>query len=351
MVGSLLGNRVRRVEDPELINGRSTYVDDLRIPGTAHAVFVRSPLAHAHDHRPRHLRTPSAAAGVLAVHTAETLGTDSVPSFAQVHELVGPRAAGRRRGPLRRRPGRPGRGRDPGPGRRRGRAGRRRLRPARRRSSTWRRRWRRTRRCSSPRSGSNIAESVRAVHPADAGDVAGRRRRRGPGPDREPADRDRADRGQRDPGRPAPRRRHRADGVRRHPAPAPDPRPAGASYTGLAKDQVRVVAPHVGGAFGGKAGITYHHGAVVAAARALGRPVAWTETRSEAMLSMHGARPGAVRRAGVHPRRPDRGAAGPQRRRLRRVRRLRRLAGGRADAHHGPGALRDPAASTTPRSP
>ena len=49
-----------------------------------------------------------------------------------------------------------------------------------------------------------------------------------------------------------------------------------------------MVAPHVGGAFGGKAGIGYHHGAIVAAARALGRPVAWTETRSEAMLSMHG---------------------------------------------------------------
>ena len=47
MVGSILGNRVRRVEDPELIDGRSTYVDDLRIPGTTHAVFVRSPLAHA----------------------------------------------------------------------------------------------------------------------------------------------------------------------------------------------------------------------------------------------------------------------------------------------------------------
>jgi carbon-monoxide dehydrogenase large subunit len=59
-------------------------------------------------------------------------------------------------------------------------------------------------------------------------------------------------------------------------------------YTGLEKKDVRVVVPHVGGAFGGKAGIGYDHAAVIAAARHLGRPVAWSETRSEAMLSMQG---------------------------------------------------------------
>src|SRR6185369_9356182 len=88
MVGSILGNRVRRVEDPELIDGRSTYVDDLRIPGTAHAVFVRSPLPHATI---TNIGTWNAeqAPGVLAVHTAETLGREFVPSFAQIHEAVG----------------------------------------------------------------------------------------------------------------------------------------------------------------------------------------------------------------------------------------------------------------------
>ncbi|HET6937326.1 MAG TPA: xanthine dehydrogenase family protein molybdopterin-binding subunit, partial [Nocardioides sp.] len=88
MVGSILGNRVRRVEDPELIDGRSTYVDDLRIPGTAHAVFVRSPLPHATI---TNIDTWNAeqAPGVLAVHTAETLGREFVPSFAEIHEAVG----------------------------------------------------------------------------------------------------------------------------------------------------------------------------------------------------------------------------------------------------------------------
>jgi len=59
-----------------------------------------------------------------------------------------------------------------------------------------------------------------------------------------------------------------------------------AKFTGLEREQVRLVAPHVGGAFGGKAGAVTEHTAVVGAALRLGRPVAWIETRSEAMASM-----------------------------------------------------------------
>jgi carbon-monoxide dehydrogenase large subunit len=55
---------------------------------------------------------------------------------------------------------------------------------------------------------------------------------------------------------------------------------------GLAPEQVRVIAPHVGGGFGGKAGMIAEHTATVGAARALGRPVAWVETRSENLQSM-----------------------------------------------------------------
>jgi carbon-monoxide dehydrogenase large subunit len=61
-----------------------------------------------------------------------------------------------------------------------------------------------------------------------------------------------------------------------------------AAFAGLPPERVRLVAPHVGGAFGGKAGANGEHAAVVAAAQQLGRPVKWAETRSEAMLSMHG---------------------------------------------------------------
>jgi aerobic carbon-monoxide dehydrogenase large subunit len=58
---------------------------------------------------------------------------------------------------------------------------------------------------------------------------------------------------------------------------------------GVGPDQVRVIAPHVGGAFGGKAGMLAEHTATVGAARRLGRPVSWVETRSENLVSMpHG---------------------------------------------------------------
>src|SRR5438067_13255442 len=45
--GSLLGNAVRRLEDPALLTGRARYVDNLPIEGALHLAFVRSPVAHA----------------------------------------------------------------------------------------------------------------------------------------------------------------------------------------------------------------------------------------------------------------------------------------------------------------
>jgi len=41
------GQPVRRVEDARFLTGRGRFVDDLRTPGALHAVFVRSPHAHA----------------------------------------------------------------------------------------------------------------------------------------------------------------------------------------------------------------------------------------------------------------------------------------------------------------
>jgi carbon-monoxide dehydrogenase large subunit len=62
-----------------------------------------------------------------------------------------------------------------------------------------------------------------------------------------------------------------------------------ANLFGLETGKVRVIAPHVGGAFGGKAGMLAEHTVAVGVARALGRPVTWVETRSENLVSMpHG---------------------------------------------------------------
>jgi carbon-monoxide dehydrogenase large subunit len=41
------GRAMKRVEDPRLLKGIATYVDDLKLPSMLHAEFVRSPHAHA----------------------------------------------------------------------------------------------------------------------------------------------------------------------------------------------------------------------------------------------------------------------------------------------------------------
>jgi carbon-monoxide dehydrogenase large subunit len=61
-----------------------------------------------------------------------------------------------------------------------------------------------------------------------------------------------------------------------------------ARVLGLEAGRLRVIAPHVGGAFGGKAGIAAEHVVAIAAARLLNRPVAWVETRTENLMTMHG---------------------------------------------------------------
>jgi carbon-monoxide dehydrogenase large subunit len=62
-----------------------------------------------------------------------------------------------------------------------------------------------------------------------------------------------------------------------------------AGHLGLEPDQVRVVAPDVGGGFGGK-GVDVEDVLTAALARATGRSVRWTETRSEHMVAMHHGR-------------------------------------------------------------
>src|SRR5262249_24848699 len=47
MPNGYFGKALKRVEDPRLIKGIATYVDDLSMPGMLHAAFLRSPYAHA----------------------------------------------------------------------------------------------------------------------------------------------------------------------------------------------------------------------------------------------------------------------------------------------------------------
>src|SRR5919107_1743484 len=60
--------------------------------------------------------------------------------------------------------------------------------------------------------------------------------------------------------------------------------------TGIPEHKLRVIAPDVGGGFGGKLQVTPEEVLCTLAARKLGRPVKWTETRSESLLSAHHGR-------------------------------------------------------------
>ncbi len=74
----LVGQRVKRREDPRLIQGRATYVDDIKISGMQHLAFKRSDVPHG---RIRAIDTSAAEAmdGVEAVFTG-----------AQIAALVAP---------------------------------------------------------------------------------------------------------------------------------------------------------------------------------------------------------------------------------------------------------------------
>jgi carbon-monoxide dehydrogenase large subunit len=80
--GSILGNRVLRKEDPKFLTAGGDYADDLRDPrleGALQAVYVRSSAAHGTIVS---IDTTEAAAmpGVVAVHTAASLGLEPIPS-------------------------------------------------------------------------------------------------------------------------------------------------------------------------------------------------------------------------------------------------------------------------------
>ncbi|MFC5995782.1 xanthine dehydrogenase family protein molybdopterin-binding subunit [Pseudonocardia hispaniensis] len=70
-----VGQSVRRREDAALITGRATWTDNIALPGTLHMALVRSPLAHA---RILGIGTRAALAspGVVAVLTGEDLADD-----------------------------------------------------------------------------------------------------------------------------------------------------------------------------------------------------------------------------------------------------------------------------------
>ncbi|MBM3770507.1 MAG: xanthine dehydrogenase family protein molybdopterin-binding subunit [Acidimicrobiia bacterium] len=78
----LVGQRIKRREDPRLIQGRGTYVDDVKIVGMQHIAFKRSDIAHGRIRR-------------LDVSVAKALeGVEAVFTGAQLAELIRPMPIG-----------------------------------------------------------------------------------------------------------------------------------------------------------------------------------------------------------------------------------------------------------------
>ena len=288
MPGSILGNRVRRVEDPDLLTGRGTFVGNLRIPGMLQAAFVRSPFAHAAI---RSIDTGEAAGmpGVVAVLTADDIGVAPFHGFMVLNEACArpPLATDRVRfvgeavaivvadtearaadaaeavvvdyDPLPAASGlldavaedAPLQFDQIGSNVVAGMAGG----------------------TTDPVSGAHRVvraglENQRvAVVPMEGNAVAAIPSGAGAGPEYD---------------------QYRMTVYVSTQMPHGFARQVG-RVLGYGEGELRVVAPHVGGGFGAKAGIAAEHAVVVAAARLLGRPVRWVETRSENLVAMpHG---------------------------------------------------------------
>ncbi|HZC33997.1 MAG TPA: aerobic carbon-monoxide dehydrogenase large subunit [Chthoniobacterales bacterium] len=85
-----MGHSVKRKEDLRFVQGRGTYVDDIRLPGMVYGHMVRSPYAHA---RIKAIRTEEARKlpGVLAVITGQDLekaGLSWMPTLFHDKQMV-----------------------------------------------------------------------------------------------------------------------------------------------------------------------------------------------------------------------------------------------------------------------
>jgi carbon-monoxide dehydrogenase large subunit len=278
---SILGNPVRRVEDPRILLGGARYVGDLDLPGVLTATFVRSTIAHA---RLESVDTTAAAKmpGVVAVYTAGDLGLPDIPAFPMAPPVMSrpPLADGTVRfvgqtiavvvaetaqqavdaagevivdyDPLPPVADAEEALADGAP-------------------------------VLFPEAGSNLAAEFdfgRVPDVFDGADTVVRARIR----NQRLA--------------PVPLEVHAAAAVpeaddhltfwvsNQHPFAVRDPL---VGMLGLSPEKVRVVCPAVGGGFGAKIGVYAEYPVIATAARRLGRPVRWVETRSESMISMvHG---------------------------------------------------------------
>jgi carbon-monoxide dehydrogenase large subunit len=82
--GVFSGKPIRRVEDPDLLRGAGTYVDNLKIDGMLTLYFVRSPIAHAVI---KSIDTTAARAmpGIIGVYSAGDFDFPLAPALMALH--------------------------------------------------------------------------------------------------------------------------------------------------------------------------------------------------------------------------------------------------------------------------
>src|SRR5436305_2482700 len=88
-IAALVGAPIKRREDPRLITGQATYVDDIKLSGMLYMAVLRSPYGHAKINR---ITTEAArqAPGVVAIYTAQDLKGDvgNIPVAVPVGHIV-----------------------------------------------------------------------------------------------------------------------------------------------------------------------------------------------------------------------------------------------------------------------
>ncbi len=77
MTTAKIGDAPKRTEDERFVTGRGNYLDDMTLPGMAHAVVLRSPHAHA-TIRAKDVSQALKAPGVLAVLTSDDVARDGL---------------------------------------------------------------------------------------------------------------------------------------------------------------------------------------------------------------------------------------------------------------------------------
>ena len=82
--GTFSGTPVRRVEDPDLLRGAGTFVDNLKIDGMLSLAFVRSPIAHAAI-RSVDVTAAREMPGVVGVYSAADLDLPDAPALMALH--------------------------------------------------------------------------------------------------------------------------------------------------------------------------------------------------------------------------------------------------------------------------